>query len=124
MAIDMAIKDRDWRMLAAVALCGIVVVVCGLWTLRAARGVSSSAPAVEMKMTETAIEEIRREAADVNRGIEERAKKVREKIVSVRRDEANGVAELSPDAVAVGVADELRLFLRGAGSGDCLSICP
>ncbi|WP_278550850.1 hypothetical protein [Cloacibacillus evryensis] len=120
----MAIKDRDWRMLAAVALCGIVVVVCGLWTLRAARGVSSSAPAVEMKMTETAIEEIRREAADVNRGIEERAKKVREKIVSVRRDEANGVAELSPDAVAVGVADELRLFLRGAGSGDCLSICP
>lgn len=116
-------RDHDWLKLASATLCGVAIVVCCILVWRAEQDVSPAIPVAEVKRTNTAVDSIRRKTATAKRGIEERAGKTRERIVYVRREEERNVGTLSPDAVAVGVVDELQRFLRGVGSGDCVPVC-
>lgn len=113
-------KAPDWLGWAVIALCCIVVVLCGV----RARELLYGDTAIRMDNTNDAIGHISQDIYEAKRGIEERAAKVRNRVIYVRREEAASVKALSPDAVAVGVVDELWLFIRGVGSGDCLSVRP
>lgn len=116
-------RGPDWLGWAVIVLCCVMVVLCGTQPRELLYG---EVPEVSVKTgkTDEAISHISQDIREAKRGIEERAEKVRDSITYVRQEEATSVEALSPDAVAVGVVDELRLFLRGVGSGDCLSICP
>ncbi len=116
-------KVPDWLGWAIIALCCVVVVLCGTQTRELLYGKVSEV-SVKTGKTDDAVSHISQDIREVKRRKEELAVKERDSIKYVRREEAASVEALSPDTVAVGVVDELRLFLRGVGSGDCLSICP
>ena len=61
--------------------------------------------------TDEAIERVKQENADMRRRIEELEKQVKAESKQIKVQEREKVDVLTPDAVAVAVADELRLFL-------------
>ena len=61
--------------------------------------------------TDGAIEQVKQENADMRRRLDELEKKVKADAKKIKAQERIKVDALSPDAVAVAVADELRLFL-------------
>lgn len=65
----------------------------------------------QVAATDGAIEQVKQENADMRRRIDELEKKVKADAKKIKTQERIKVDALSPDAVAVAVADELRLFL-------------
>ena len=61
--------------------------------------------------TDGAIEQVKQENADMRRRLDELEKKVKADAKKIKNQERTKVDALSPDAVAVAIADELRLFL-------------
>lgn len=60
--------------------------------------------------TDGAIEQVKQENADMRRRLEDLEKKVKADAKKIKTQERTKVDALSPDAVAVAIADELRLF--------------
>lgn len=61
--------------------------------------------------TDGAIEQVKQENADMRRRLDELEKKVKADAKKIKNQERTKVDALSPDSVAVAVADELRIFL-------------
>ena len=65
----------------------------------------------QVAATDEAIEGVKQENADMKRRLDELEKKVKADAKKIKTQERAKVDALSPDAVAVAIADELRLFL-------------
>ena len=65
----------------------------------------------QVAVTEEAIERVKQENADMKRRLDELEKQVRQGAKQIRQEERVKVDSLPPDAVAVAITDELRLFL-------------
>ena len=65
----------------------------------------------QVAATDGAIEQVKQENADMRRRFDELEKKVKADAKKIKNQERTKVDALSPDAVAVAIADELRLFL-------------
>lgn len=68
----------------------------------------------QVAATDEAIERVKQENADMKRRLEELEKQVRQGAKQIKQEERVKVDALPPDAVAVAIADELRLFLNSA----------
>ena len=65
----------------------------------------------QVEVTNQALEAAKKENADMKRRLDELEKQVRQGAKQIKQEERAKVDSLPPDAVAVAVADELRLFL-------------
>ena len=65
----------------------------------------------QVEVTNQALDAAKQENADMKRRIDEFEKQVRQGAKQIRQEERVKVDALPPDAVAVAIADELRLFL-------------
>ena len=65
----------------------------------------------QVEITNQALEAAKQENADMKRRLEELEKQVRQGAKQIRQEERTKVDSLPPDAVAIAIADELRLFL-------------
>lgn len=63
--------------------------------------------------TDEAIERVKQENADMKRRLEELEKQVKQGAKQIKVQEREKVDALPPDAIAVAIADELRLFFGG-----------
>jgi hypothetical protein len=85
----------------------IIVIVAGVYIYRL---IYVPVPP-QVAITDTALEQVKQDNADMQRRIEEREKQVKQGAKEIRIKEREAVDALPPDAVASAVADELRLFL-------------
>jgi type II secretory pathway component PulJ len=65
----------------------------------------------QVAITDSAIEQAKKENADMRRRLEELEKQVRQGAKQIKQEEREKVDAMPPDAVAGAIADELRLFL-------------
>ena len=65
----------------------------------------------QVAVTDEEIERVKQENADMKRRLDELEKQVRQGAKQIRQEERVKVDAMPPDAVAVAIADELRLFL-------------
>ena len=65
----------------------------------------------QVAATDEAIEGVKQENADMKRRLDELEKKVKADAKKIKTQERTKVDTLSPNAVAVAIADELRIFL-------------
>ena len=65
----------------------------------------------QVEITNQALDAAKQENADMRRRLDELEKQVRQGAKQIKVQEREKVDVLTPDAVAVAVADELRLFL-------------
>ena len=68
----------------------------------------------QVEVTNQALEAAKKENADMKRRLDELEKQVRQGAKQIKVQEREKVDAMPPDAVAVAVADELRLFLDSA----------
>ena len=66
----------------------------------------------QVEVTNQALEAAKKENADMKRRLDELEKQVRQGAKQIKVQEREKVDAMPPDAVAVAIADELRLFLR------------
>ena len=66
----------------------------------------------QIEVTNQALEAAKKENADMKRRLDELEKQVRQGAKQIKVQEREKVDAMPPDAVAVAIADELRLFLR------------
>ena len=85
----------------------VVIIVAGFYIYKIIY--PNEPPQVEI--TDQALEAAKRENADMRRRIDELEKQVKQGAKQIRQEERVKVDTLPPDAVAVAIADELRLFL-------------
>lgn len=97
--------NRKNKIILLVAV--IVVIVVGIYIYRLIY--PNEPPQVEI--TNQALEAAKQENADMKRRLEELEKQVRQGAKQIRQEERVKVDAMPPDAIAVAVADELRLFL-------------
>lgn len=100
--------NQTSKVISIVAL--IIVIVAGVYIYRL---IYVPVPP-QVAITDTALEQAKKENADMKRRIEEFEKQVKQGAKEIRIKEREAVDTLPPDAVAISVADELRLFLNGA----------
>ena len=65
----------------------------------------------QVEVTNQALEAAKKENADMKRRLDELEKQVRQGAKQIKVQEREKVDAMPPDAVAVAIADELRLFL-------------
>ena len=65
----------------------------------------------QIAITDTALEQAKQDNADMQRRLNELEKQVKQGAKEIRVKEREKVDAMPPDAVAVAIADELRLFL-------------
>jgi hypothetical protein len=65
----------------------------------------------QIVVTDLALEQAKKENADMKRRLDELEKQVRQGAKQIRQEERAKVDSLPPDAVAGAIADELRIFL-------------
>lgn len=65
----------------------------------------------QVEITNQALEAVKKENADMKRRLDELEKRVKAESKKIKVQEREKVDAMPPDAVAVAVADELRLFL-------------
>lgn len=119
--VMMTNRVPSWAAWSVIALCFMAAVWCGVrgWRLPAAE---VAAPVAEMKRTDAAVGGLKADAKVEQGRIEARAEVTKERIKYIRRDTKQQVAALSPDAVAFGVAAELRIFESECGNN--IQVCP
>ena len=66
----------------------------------------------QVEITNQALDAAKQENADMKRRLDELEKQVRQESKQIKVQEREKVDAMPPDAVAVAIADELRLFLR------------
>lgn len=97
--------NRTSKIISVVSL--IIVVVAGIYIYRLIY--VPEPPQVEV--TNQALEAAKKENVDMQRRIEALEKQAKQGAKEIRIKERKAVDALPPDAVAVAVADELRIFL-------------
>ena len=65
----------------------------------------------QVEVTNQALEAAKKENADMKRRIDELEKQVRQGAKQIKQEEREKVNAMPPDAVAIAITDELRLFL-------------
>lgn len=68
----------------------------------------------QVEITNQVLEQAKKENADMKRRLDELEKQIKQGAKEIWVQEREAVDALPPDAVAVAIADELRLFLNGA----------
>ena len=100
---------KQWFILGA--LLAIMAAAIYGWQTIHNRAVDKAMEPPQVEITNNALETAIKENADMRRRIDELEKQVRQGAKQIRQEERVKVDALPPDAVAVAVADELRLFL-------------
>ena len=93
------------------ALLAIMAAAIYGWQTIHNRAVDKAMEPPQVEITNNALETAIKENADMRRRIDELEKQVRQGAKQIRQEERAKVDSLHPDAVAVAIADELRLFL-------------
>ncbi len=96
-------KWNKWVVVIAVA----VVLIAGIWIYKI---IYPPVPP-QVEATNQALEAAKKENADMRRRLEDLEKRVKLESKQIKVQEREKVDALPPDAVAVAIADELRLFL-------------
>ena len=97
--------NRKNKIILLVAV--IVVIVVGIYVYRL---IYPNVPP-QVETTNQALEAAKRENADMRRRLDELEKQVKQGAKQIKVQEREKVDAMPPDAVAVAIADELRLFL-------------
>lgn len=97
--------NRKNKIILLVAV--IVVIVVGIYVYRL---IYPNEPP-QVVVTDQALEAAKRENADMRRRLDELEKQVKQESQQIKVQEREKVDAMPPDAIAVAVADELRLFL-------------
>ena len=96
-------RKNKWVIAIAVA----VVLISGIWIY----GFIFPPEPPQVEITNNALETAIKENADMKRRIDELEKLVKQGAKQIKVQEREKVDALPPDAIAVAVIDELRLFL-------------
>ena len=96
-------QKNKWVVVIAVA----VALIAGIWIYRFI--FPPEPPQVEI--TNQALDAAKQENAGMKRRLDELEKKVKRESQQIKVQEREKVDAMPPDAVAVAIADELRLFL-------------
>jgi hypothetical protein len=97
--------NQTSKVISVIAL--IIVIVAGVWIYR----IIYPPEPPQVEITNQALEAAKQENADMRRRLEELEKRVKEESKKIKVQEREKVDAMPPDAVAVAIADELRLFL-------------
>ena len=97
--------SRTQKIISVIAL--MVLIMAGVWIYKI---IYPPAPP-QVEATNQALEAAKQENADMRRRIDELEKRVKRESQEIKVQEREKVDAMPPDAVAVAVADELRLFL-------------
>ena len=97
--------NRKNKIILLVAV--IVVIVVGIYVYRL---IYPNVPP-QVEITNQALETAIKENADMRRRLDELEKQVKQGAKQIKVQEREKVDALPPDAIAVAIADELRLFL-------------
>ena len=98
--------NQTSKVISIVAL--IIIIVAGVWIYRFIFPPVSP----QVDVTNQALEAAKKENADMKRRLDELEKQVRQGAKQIKVQEREKVDAMPPDAVAVAIADELRLFPR------------
>ena len=100
---------KQWFILGA--LLAIMAAAIYGWQTIHNRAVDKAMEPPQVEVTNQALEAVKKENADMKRRLDELEKKVKADAKKIKTQEREKVDSLPPDAVAVAVVDELRLFL-------------